>query len=103
MSHCTDATQKPPPLPSFHGTKLHLSSLQPGSTSLLYPALPWFCDSLHLCCLPCPPLSPPKSAGLADRAPLVAAEGGADGEVLEDGVAAQEVHAEREVVGSHPL
>lgn len=42
-------------------------------------------------------------AGVAGAPPAVPCEGGADGEVLEEAVPAQEVHAERQVVGAQAL
>lgn len=48
-------------------------------------------------------VSRPAPAAVLQRLPLVAGEGGADGEVLEDGVSAEEVHSEGQLVGSHPL
>ena len=53
--------------------------------------------------LPAVPVGLAATAGAPQRPPLVAREGGADGEVGEDGVPADEVHPERQVVGSHPL
>lgn len=48
-------------------------------------------------------MSRPPPASLLHPPPLVALEGGADGDVLEELVSADEVHCERQVVGSHPL
>lgn len=49
------------------------------------------------------PVSHPAPAALLQLIPLVASEGGADGQVLEDGVSAQEVHSEGQVVRTHPF
>lgn len=71
----------------------------------LYRILPRRCVSrlpLHS-----PPQSVPVSrsapAAFLQLIPLVASEGGADGEVLEDVVPAEEVHSEGQVVRSHPF
>lgn len=42
-------------------------------------------------------------AGFLQPAPLVAGEGGANWEVLEDGMPADEVHPKRQVIGPHPF
>lgn len=60
----------------------------------LYATLASRCLGTGLVAAPAPP-----AAG-AQRPPLVAGEGGADGKVLEELVAPQEVHAKRQVVGA---
>lgn len=64
---------------------------------LLYTTLASRCHGTGLLVAPATP------ATGAQRTPLVAAEGGADGKVLEKLVPPQEVHAEGQVVGAQAL
>lgn len=71
----------------------------------LYSTLPRCCASplTHYSSLQHIPMSQPAPAGFPHPPPLVASEGGADGDVLEHGVSADEVHSKWQIIRSHPF
>lgn len=83
----------------------HAPQIQPHEPRWLYPTLSQRCASIpsHYSTLHHIPVSHPAPAGVLQLPPLVACEGRADGDILEDGVSADEVHSKRQVVRSHPL
>lgn len=83
----------------------HFHPPAPLQARWLYPTLPRCRASLptNHPSLQSIPMSHPAAASFPQPPPLVAGEGGTDGEVLEDWVSAEKVHSKRQIIRSHPF